>query len=1409
MSDQEGMSGTAPEGVLSMEEMARLNEMGEVVTQGQNLSPEDEESLTRVTDELSHVGKVAGQPDKQILDVPDPKSKGDEGSERLQLQLHQYTDPLKGISDRGSTSGTAPEGGVLFMEELVVTEGQDLFPQDEESLTKLTEDLSGTNMYTLPQYIFGLVALKKLLLRNCEILMMELPPEIGELKNLEVLDLEGTEILCLPMEIAELVNLTCLKVSFYGYANQTVIPKTVLSNLSRLEELIIDVTPYGEWWDVEVKAIIDDLRSLKELTSLKLYLPTAELLEDLALIFPGLANFRFTVGRHEEHFISRLSRGVEEEFNNREKLEKGLKFINGNCIPNEITKVLKHANAFFLQRHWTAESLSEFGHENLNEVKFFLVIECNEFQTIIDFEKLYRGKDGRAEFEVFPDFDEAMVLGSLERLIIRYMKNMESIWKGPVGKGSLSNLKSLALHTCPKLTTLFTIDMLSNLINLEELIVEDCPKINSLVSLQNSCSKSLRFLPSLKKISLLHLPGLVSISSGLGIAPKLERMVVFYCPKLEKLSATEVSSTELKVIKGEKEWWDALKWYESDLSTEDEDYLARLFIPFRRDGDLMAQLTEGEIAGYGQGEVGSFKILDCLSNFSEEELLEEIPSEELEEIPSEELEETPSNPQELEDLIRVSVEFPPILSHDDFSIFQVLDLSYTEIKSLPQSISSLVSLQKLFLRSCALLMMELPPEIGELTNLEVLDLEGTEILCLPKEIAKLVNLTSLKVSIYGYANQTVIPRSVLSNLSRLNELIIDVTPYGEWWDVEVEAIINDLRSLKELRTLKLYLPAAELLEELTVIFPGLAKFRFTVGRYEEHFISRLPRDVEEEFNNQDKLEKGLKFINGICIPNEIAKVFNHADAFHLQRHWTAQSLSEFGHENLKEVKFCLVMECNEFRTIIDSEKLYRGKDGRAESEDFPDFDEAMVLGSLERLIIRYIKNMESIWKGPVGKGSLSNLKSLALHTCPNLTTLFTIDMLSNLIKLEELIVEDCPKINSIVSVKNSGSKSVPFLPSLKKISLLQLPGLVSISSGLCIAPKLERMVIFYCSKLEKLSSTEVSSTELKVIKGEKEWWDALKWYESDLSTEHEDYLAHLFIPFRRDGDLMAQLTEDEIAAYGQGKVGGFKILEFCINEMENFTQDPLAINIPSGADLSHENYLLGNVGEITHALPSPNPFDQVEASSADPLSLEKENATDGGRIQVVGSSHRFSLDEVRRATNGFDDALVIGIGGFGKVYKGYINNGATTAVVAIKRLNASKQAADEFWTEVKLFLELRHTHLVSLIGYCDELPEMILVHEYIACVLCGRPPVDTRLEEEQISLIFWAKRYLKKGKLDQIIDPFLAGKTVLAGKTIRQSLKSFAELADKCLHPLPKERPTMAEVVGALRLCWRGKRLIS
>lgn len=124
----------------------------------------------------------------------------------------------------------------------------------------------------------------------------------------------------------------------------------------------------------------------------------------------------------------------------------------------------------------------------------------------------------------------------------------------------------------------------------------------------------------------------------------------------------------------------------------------------------------------------------------------------------------------------------------------------------------------------------------------------------------------------------------------------------------------------------------------------------------------------------------------------------------------------------------------------------------------------------------------------------------------------------------------------------------------------------------------------------------------------------------------------------------------------------------------------------------------------------------VTKSSWVPLSTGSRSTarTSGSGVTLPADLCRyFSIDEIKTATRNFDDNFVVGRGGFGNVYKGLIDNAATT--VAIKRLNASsKQGAREFLTEIEMLSKLRHLHLVSLIGYCDDDGEMILVYDYMS-----------------------------------------------------------------------------------------------
>ncbi|KAH7435752.1 hypothetical protein KP509_06G078200 [Ceratopteris richardii] len=98
------------------------------------------------------------------------------------------------------------------------------------------------------------------------------------------------------------------------------------------------------------------------------------------------------------------------------------------------------------------------------------------------------------------------------------------------------------------------------------------------------------------------------------------------------------------------------------------------------------------------------------------------------------------------------------------------------------------------------------------------------------------------------------------------------------------------------------------------------------------------------------------------------------------------------------------------------------------------------------------------------------------------------------------------------------------------------------------------------------------------------------------------------------------------------------------------------------------------------------------------------------RIKVAGVKD-FTYEEMTKATNNFEGSTEVGQGGYGKVYRGTLADGT---VVAIKRAQeGSLQGAREFFNEIELLSRIHHRNLVSLIGFCDDEDEQMLVYEYM------------------------------------------------------------------------------------------------
>ncbi|KAF9601943.1 hypothetical protein IFM89_024277 [Coptis chinensis] len=108
-----------------------------------------------------------------------------------------------------------------------------------------------------------------------------------------------------------------------------------------------------------------------------------------------------------------------------------------------------------------------------------------------------------------------------------------------------------------------------------------------------------------------------------------------------------------------------------------------------------------------------------------------------------------------------------------------------------------------------------------------------------------------------------------------------------------------------------------------------------------------------------------------------------------------------------------------------------------------------------------------------------------------------------------------------------------------------------------------------------------------------------------------------------------------------------------------------------------------------------------------------------GQILPTPNLRIFSFAELKNATKNFKSDTVLGEGGFGKVFKGWIDDkphskNGSGYVIAVKKLNSeSMQGFEEWQSEVNFLGRLSHPNLVKLMGYCGEDSELLLVYEFM------------------------------------------------------------------------------------------------
>ncbi|MED6167602.1 Interface between microtubules and kinetochore protein [Stylosanthes scabra] len=110
-----------------------------------------------------------------------------------------------------------------------------------------------------------------------------------------------------------------------------------------------------------------------------------------------------------------------------------------------------------------------------------------------------------------------------------------------------------------------------------------------------------------------------------------------------------------------------------------------------------------------------------------------------------------------------------------------------------------------------------------------------------------------------------------------------------------------------------------------------------------------------------------------------------------------------------------------------------------------------------------------------------------------------------------------------------------------------------------------------------------------------------------------------------------------------------------------------------------------------------------------------------GEILKSSNLKSFTFAELKTATRNFRPDSVVGEGGFGSVFKGWIDEQTlvpvkpgTGMVIAVKRLNQEGvQGHSEWLTEINYLGQLHHPNLVKLVGYCLEDDQRLLVYEFL------------------------------------------------------------------------------------------------
>ncbi|OWM85397.1 hypothetical protein CDL15_Pgr019021 [Punica granatum] len=177
-------------------------------------------------------------------------------------------------------------------------------------------------------------------------------------------------------------------------------------------------------------------------------------------------------------------------------------------------------------------------------------------------------------------------------------------------------------------------------------------------------------------------------------------------------------------------------------------------------------------------------------------------------------------------------------------------------------------------------------------------------------------------------------------------------------------------------------------------------------------------------------------------------------------------------------------------------------------------------------------------------------------------------------------------------------------------------------------------------------------------------------------------------------------------------------------------------------------------------------------------------AESGGVIHGNAFPFRFTIEEIKKATNNFSRENIIGKGGYGNVYKGTLLDGSEVALKRFKNCAAANDSV--FGHEVEVIASVRHVNLVALRGYCTATLPLEGHQRIIVCDLMRNGSLyDHLFGSSSCQLLSWPARwrialgtarglaYLHYGVQPAIIHRDVKASNILLDETLEPRLADF------------------------------------